>query len=151
MNSNLSTGQFSQAHRLYGSGDVDALFNESPMTAAPFPAAGRVKSRKDYDPDVVKGVLTNPDHPLEDVDPRTLHSTQPNVTRAGVQHYMGGATTPYADQHNVGNTHPVVYDREDGTSLLLSGHHRAAAALLQGRPLRARRVAGPWGPPRSQR
>jgi hypothetical protein len=44
-----------------------------------------------------------------------------------------------------------VYHREDDDQdLLLSGHHRAGAALLRGEPLKARLFQGGWGPPMRQ-
>jgi len=91
---------------------------------------------------------------LTDVDPRGVRATQPSVTRPGVSYYL---TTRYqrtghtfADYHRVANRFPVVYQREDGEQLIISGHHRAAVALLNGKQLAARLVAGPWGPPRTE-
>ena len=133
--------------------DPDTLFGDAPTAPTPWPNAGRSKSRRDYDPDVVKDAIANPEHHhLQDIDPRDLRSTQPAITRGGVQHYLSdhydrtGET--FADHGNPGNRRPVVYRREDGQNLLLSGHHRATAALLQGRPLQAVVVHGPWGPDR---
>lgn len=144
--------QFHRVHELHGSNDVGAIFGEHHDKAlVPWPRAGRRKDRADYDKDVVTRGLSQPAQ-VEDVDPRFLHVTQPHIVRAGVVHYMGdeydrtGRT--FADQGNVGNAFPVVYDRDDGYRLLLSGHHRATAALLKGRGLAARRFSGPWGPER---
>lgn len=109
-----------------------------------------------YDQEAVDKNLKNPPE-LRDVDPRTLQSTQPQVTRAGVRHYASGeyekSGTTFADQGNAGNRFPVVYARaREGSDvadhIILSGHHRAVAALINGRPLRARVVEGGWGPPR---
>ncbi len=143
--------QFRKVHESYGSNDPDRLFGSGDAPApAPWPRAARRKSQRDYDPDIVRQALEGPQE-LVDVDPRHLHSTQPSVTRPGVDYYMGddynrtGET--FADKGNAGNRHPTVYERE-GVNLLLSGHHRASAALLQGRPLPARKVVGPWGPER---
>jgi hypothetical protein len=143
----------SRAAEFHGANDPDRLFPGGGLRAAvPWPAAGRRKSVKDYDKGLVNHVLTHPEeHQMVHVDPTdpNLRATQPEVTRAGVQHYMGSdyARTgqTFADQHNLENEHPVVYDREDGQRLLLSGHHRAAAALLQGKQFTARVVSGPWG------
>jgi hypothetical protein len=88
------------------------------------------------------------------VDPRTLHSTQRGLTRGGVQHYMNdpsyeetGAT--YADAEKIGNRYPVIYSRKEAgdvtRNVLLSGHHRAAKALLRGEDLRAIVVPGKEG------
>jgi ribosomal protein S18 acetylase RimI-like enzyme len=134
--------------RAWGSNDRDTLFPDGAVkTSAPWPAMGRRKDVKDYDHDAVREMLKNPPE-LTPVDPRTLHATQPSITRHGVGHYLSGAEGTFADHGNPGNEHPVVYHREDGQSLLLSGHHRAAAALLRGEPLMARQIHGPWGGPR---
>ena len=77
---------------------------------------------------------------MREVDPRHLHSTQTNITLPGVNYYMGdeyrqtGRT--FADMDKAGNRFPVVYTRE-GQNKLLSGHHRATAALLRGEQFRA--------------
>lgn len=96
---------------------------------------------------MVRKVLSTPPE-LHDVDPRNLRATQPSVTRAGVSHYLSSQQwehtgQTFADQGNVGNRYPVVYRRaRDGQDILLSGHHRAAAALMRGTPLRTRIVEG---------
>lgn len=145
--------QFARTHRAFGAKNPEELFGESPTTPAPWPRAGRQKRRADFDQGRVDAALRNP--VLSEVDPRNLHSTQPNITRQGVDYYMGteyertGST--FADQGQAGNRYPVVYSREDGQNLALSGHHRAAAALLRGENLRAIHVEGPWGPERGSR
>lgn len=143
--------QFRKVHEAFGTNEPERFFGSSSAPApAPWPRAGRRKAQRDYDPDVLRQALEGPQD-LTDVDPRNLHSTQPNITRGGVDYYMGDeyekTGTTFADQGNAGNRFPVVYERE-GVNVLLSGHHRATAALLQGRPLPARRVVGPWGPAR---
>lgn len=136
----------SRAHDVWGSEDVDVLFNEHPVTSVPFQRASRRKDRKDYDQATVNRALREPN--LAPVDPREVAATQPSVTRAGVKHYMSGSEEIYGQDKGAGNRHPVVYEREDGQKVLLSGHHRATAALLQGKQFRANVVRGPWGPPR---
>jgi hypothetical protein len=119
----------------------------------PWKVAGGRKKQGQYDKGLVKDALINPDKyqvaPINLDDP-DLRSTQPGVTRAGVQHYMSAAYrthgTLYADKDNAGNQKPMVYHRDDGQSLLLSGHHRAVAGLLGDRPVDAIHVHGPWGP-----
>lgn len=146
----------SRAEDLYGKGDVDALFDGHPVRPVPFPRASRRKQFQDYDKSLVESALRtkNSESDLVDVDPRTVSATQPSVTRQGVQHYMehpdyhkAGAET-FADNGNAGNRVPFVYDREDGQRLLLSGHHRATSALLNGKTFKARQVKGPFGPHR---
>lgn len=134
--------------QFFGKNDVDAIFKGHPTAPAPFPRSGSRKDRKDYDQSRVVAALRRPNGPeLTDIDPRTLHATQPGITRAGVQHYMGSSEV-YKDAHQAGNANPVVYDREDGRRLLLSGHHRATAALLKGEQFKGVVVPGPHGPAR---
>jgi hypothetical protein len=77
---------------------------------------------------------------MRELDPRDLHATQGTVTRPGVNYYMGNeyqeTGRTYADMHQAGNRYPVVYTR-GGQNKLLSGHHRATAALLRGEQFRA--------------
>jgi hypothetical protein len=145
---------FHDAVRKHG-GEQQALDRLIPggTTTTPWQPAGWLK-RELTQPELgarqeaVAKVLKAPPE-LVDVDPRRLRSSQPAVTRDGVSHYlnsrqweMTGAT--YADQHNVGNQYPTVYRRSrDSEQVLLSGHHRATAALMRGEPLRARMVEGP--------
>ena len=139
--------------QFHGAG-LGSLFPEGSagITTVPFPAAGRRKDRNPYDKDLVHKALSN-ETATEQFDPRTLHATQPSVTRSGVQHYMDPSNQGlYADQHEAGNKHPVIYSRKDcadcpETNMILSGHHRATAALLQGRQLTGIRVQGGWGAP----
>jgi hypothetical protein len=151
--------EFSEAaSRHWGTNDIEAMFpDEAPRSVVPWPPAGRSKTHMDYDPDVVQKAVTSPPK-LQDIDPRTLRSTQPMVTRQGVSYYMGdqyertGET--FADKTSLGNQFPTVYrrprmaDPTETEDVLLSGHHRATADLLKGRPTRGRLIEGPWGPPR---
>jgi hypothetical protein len=145
--------------RCWGAHDLDTMFGGSPTTPAPFRSAGGRRDIKSYDDDLVREhIQREPEkHELVDFDPRKLKSTQPSVTRSGVEYYLGdkyhetGET--FADQTNPGNKHPVVYSRPKMVGggrehLLLSGHHRASAALLRGETLKVRHIVGPWGPPR---
>lgn len=143
--------------RLYGAGDIHAMFPEgtADKRPSPWPQAGRSKHVKDYDQDLVTNELRGKPN-LVDIDPRMLHSTQPSIHRPGVQHYLGddykrtGET--YGDKGNLGNQWPLVYSRQNPTGptqhIILAGHHRAGAALLKGEPLRARHVEGGYGGPR---
>jgi hypothetical protein len=153
----------SDAGRLYGAKDIEALFpGGREIASTPWGMAGRRKDRRDYDEDLVHDALARPADDLADIDPRHLRATQPMVTRGGVEYYMGdeynrtGRT--FADQGDVGNVFPVVYSRRneyrvadwqpEEEHLLLSGHHRATAALLQGRQFQARHIRGGYGAPR---
>lgn len=135
---------------LYGAG-IDALFPEgtSPVTSAPWPRAGRSKKLKDYDTAAVRAAMAV--GRLEDVDPRDLRSTQPSVTAPAVRHYLEGDDGLFADADQSGNQHPVIYRRRGPLgveNVILSGHHRAAAALLKGEPLKAIVAEGGFGGPR---
>lgn len=81
--------------------------------------------------------------PVEDVDPRGLVATQPFVTSAGLDHYLSDdyARTGRLHDNSRGpsNDHPIVVHWND-RRYLLSGHHRATAALLRGMPFPARVV-----------
>lgn len=138
--------QFETVHRAAGTNDPETLFGQGGVTPAPWPRAGRDKRRRPFDQGLVDAAIREPN--FRDMDPAQLHSTQPSVTRAGVDYYMGDeyerTGTTYADMGSAGNRHPVVYNRE-GTNMLLSGHHRAAAALLKGQQFRANYVEGGWG------
>jgi hypothetical protein len=142
--------------KFFGKGSEE-MFGGAVKTPAPWPSAGRSKALQDYDPEVVSGVIARAPEDIAEVDPRTLHASQPWITSAGVEHYMSGqyeeTGKTFADSDNAGNVYPVVYMREVGervTPIILSGHHRAAAALAQGRPLRALVARGGWGPPRQR-
>jgi hypothetical protein len=143
-----------RAEEFYGAGDVDRMFpGGAPTTVVPWQRAGRRKDVKDYDAERVQAVLQKPqEHELVDIDPRNLRATQPSLTRAGVKHYLSDeyqrSGKTFADRDQKGNQYPMVYHRDGGQQLLLSGHHRAAAALLQGRQFKGYVVEGPWGAPR---
>lgn len=134
-------------HKYWGKKDPEVLFQGQSETVAPFKSAPFARG---YDKDLVTHRLSQPieEHHLEDMDPRKLMATQPGVQRGALDHYMNGNKTPYVDAHNVGNKHPVVYsythphtDQEE--HMILSGHHRAAEALLNGHPLKALNIHGP--------
>lgn len=151
-----------QASQFYGQG-VDRMFpGGARETSPPWPRAGSYKDIKDYDEGLVSQTLQRPPQ-LQDVDPRNLHSTQPGIIRAAVDHYSGPeyhetGQTFERRGGNEGNRFPVIYRREahpraysnEPQNLILSGHHRAAAALAEGRPLRAVVVEGSWGGPRTR-
>jgi hypothetical protein len=127
-------GTTPRAAGMFGKG-YDAMFGSgSPTATLPYADAARLKSEPMYDERLVaKGIA---DGVLEDVDPRNLATSQPKVTASGVKHYLDDPSSLYADQTSAGNAHPIVYIRR-GSKNLLSGHHRAAAALLRGVPMKA--------------
>jgi|SRR5580765_4617294 len=130
------------AHRLYGAGDVDTLFKGATKVITPWPTASRSKLHIGYDQSRVEEALSNPSkRNVREMDPRDLHASQPWVTRAGTSYYMGDdyRTTgkTFADMHSAVNRQPLVYTDARGQNRLLSGHHRATAALLRGEQFRA--------------
>lgn len=144
------------AHPRTATEGLDKMFPEGGLiTTAPWPAVSRSRSRpRVFDRDTVAKELMQPPRPQRDLptfDPRHLLANQPQVTREGVSHYMKGdyerTGRTFRDRDQIGNRQPVVYRRparEGGTEdVILSGHHRAAAALLQGKQFRARLVEGP--------
>lgn len=142
------------AARLWGTSHAE-MFGEAPKIVTPWLAAGRSKSLMDYDPDAVARLLERAPEGMAEIDPRVLRSTQPWITSEGVSHYLTGeyekTGRTFADGGNAGNVYPVIYEREVGDRvdpLILSGHHRAAAALIRGQPLRALVARGGYGPPR---
>lgn len=141
-------------HRSVGK-SLDEVFGEHGKIGTPWRQAGGRRDRSTWDQGTVAEHLSREpeSHEIQDVDPRILRSTQPEVTRTATEHYLSGDYERhgklYADAHNAGNKRPVVYARqeENGTTtpLLLSGHHRAISALMSGRPLTARVIHGGWG------
>lgn len=149
-----------RAEQFYGMG-IDRLMPPGGVgyTMVPWPSASRLKHYEDYDNSLVQEALRRPPQ-LREIDPVDLHSTQNSIIRHHVEHYLSGEyeKTGQTSQHDysVGNRFPVIYRREpspinpssESQNMILAGHHRAAAALVQGRPLRAIYLEGPWGPPR---
>jgi hypothetical protein len=134
----------SRSEQFYGAGSTERLFpNDALKSPVPWPQAHPTKTHRYYDPRKVDEALSNPEAHQRPVDPRGLHATQPEVTRAGVDHYMSGAKDLYADAHSPGNQHPVVFHDETlSRDVLLSGHHRAATALLRGEQFNPVYVSG---------
>lgn len=147
------SGDFHEARNahLFGAG-IEGLPGTGPTAGIPFTfARGRAAVGRTYDMGKVRAAAADKDYPVTEVDPRGLSGVQPSVTRDGVQHYLGNPSQTYADAnnmagaHSVGNRHPVVYETDDGAErVIMSGHHRATAALLSGQMLQAKVVKGPW-------
>lgn len=150
---------FSDAHRAFGSVPTGDNWSATmPLTHARRRLEGVdrpvIPVDNDRVTDALRQVVRGTLHP-ESVDPRLLMATQTGVTNRGMKYYMNpendyerhGAT--FADRGNIGNRHPVIYQNDDiGARFLLSGHHRATAAILRGTPLHAVVVhgdSGSWG------
>ena len=130
-----------------GRAGLDDLFpDQTPMTVAPWPRAGRRRGETNPMPHIEEA-LRNGAQPTEvdPTDPR-LHSSQPSITRSAVSHYLDSSDL-YADQHKAGNQTPVVWRTRNGageeTMVLMSGHHRATASALAGRQFQALVVNDP--------
>lgn len=147
----ISAHEKATQDKLWGSNDMNALFKGAPVTMTPWPAA---RLYGDYDKDLVHDSIRNMlktkpedrESLLTEVDPRSLHSNQPSLQRGAMEYYMNdedreSGKSAY-DRDQVGNRYPFVYRRDDGKNIILSGHHRAARALLRGEPLKALVVSG---------
>lgn len=131
---------------------MGATMGDGPTTGVPFRLAGHLKNEVTGEGAIQrkKAIAHGLQQPVElhPVDPRNLMATQGSVTREGVAHYLGPQfhenQTLFADKDNAGNAHPTVYQRDrDQGQMILSGHHRATAALLNGKMLDARVIKGP--------
>lgn len=121
-----------RARRAWGSKDLGSLFpDDAPITYGVFKRA----PIKRHDTEALEAAV-RAGGPKRLYDPRELHASQGAVTRAGVKHYMDHPGTLYADRHQAGNKTPVVYSR-GGVDELMSGHHRATAAILNGHQFEA--------------
>ncbi len=135
-----------RGHDVYGSNNLDRLFPEgSPITSTPWPMAPRTKTKPiPYSKELLGKALMDPGKHMDEVDPRHLHAYQASITRAGVNYYMGdhykNTGETFADGHHAANQVPVIYTRHTGESIILAGHHRAAAALLKGEKLQCMHV-----------
>lgn len=140
----------------YGANDISALFPEDGLrSTVPWPQAAKSKDFDGFNQRIVNKAVEQADPALHPIDPRTLLATQPQITRSGVDYYLSGkyeeTGKTFADATKGGNAAPTVYIRPNAVDptkaehVLLTGHHRAAAALLRGEPLQARIIEGPWG------
>jgi len=98
-----------------------------------------------YDKELVGHVLNQDNTPetVRDFDPRALHANQPSLVSPHFLHYFEGKEGLASDKDQRGNAMPFVYiQKSTGIHRILAGHHRAAAALVKGEPLRARFAIG---------
>ncbi len=130
------TDVFEDAVRLWGRSDVDTLFAGHDQVLAPWP---RLPSRKGGPKTPSAAQILEHPATLTRVDPRALWSTQPWVLRHHVVYYLTGdwerTGRTAADQHKIANRYPLVVADAQGRLAILVGHHRAAAALIDGREL----------------
>jgi hypothetical protein len=119
-------------------------FMTAQTAPVPWDRAARSKESPVYDAELVSRTVQKArNEDIQEFDPRMLTANQPAVTSSGVRHYLNNESGLYADKGDAGNQIPFVYvKKETGQGIILAGHHRAAAALLRGKPLRARGVIG---------
>lgn len=128
------------AERLWGSGSVEAAFS-SDRRVVPWPLAPRRKGQPYVAQEDMARLLTGPPA-LVDLDPRLMHATQTFCVASHVRYYLTetwertGITS--ADPGVASNRYPLVWIDGEGRQIVLGGHHRSLAALLDGRPVRCR-------------
>lgn len=137
---------------LHGAGrdGMKQIFGDGEIGVPPFPNALPLKGFKGgkyYDQRAIEQFS---ELEPERVDPSSLSTFQANVTRGGVEHYLSDhyhqTGDTFADHGSASNRYPIVYEgyNREGKRYrtILSGNHRATAALLEGKPLMARVVRG---------
>lgn len=122
---------------------LDAAFGGHAQIVAPWPRPGRRKGDQLYDRDMVSSFVGEQPR-LTDVDPADLYATQTWVLRSHVSYYSSGewerTGRTSADMHQRANRYPLLYRDGRGRLLILAGHHRSMAALIEGRSVQARLV-----------
>ena len=129
------------AERLWGGGDIEVHFIGHQEIVVPWPRLSSTKSG----PKTPSALLFFAEAPsLRYLDPRQLWSTQSWVLRNHVSYYLTGewerSGRTSADQNKLANRYPLVVADSNGRMAILAGHHRSAAALIEGRELLVRWV-----------
>lgn len=128
--------------RVWGCGGLDKVFGGD-IATVPWPRAPRGALGRDGLAALVSRLIGTPPA-LVDVDPRTLWANQPSVVRHHAAYYLTGqwerTGAPSADLEAPLNRYPVVVSDPRGRKLIVAGHHRSLAALIEGRPVRCRVV-----------
>ena len=121
------------------------MFKGAPRIPTPWTVHATLKHLPRIDEERVQRVLASP-AALAEVDPGTLAASQPWILSEHVAYYLGDAWwrtgRTSADQWSPMNRFPLVLPDYLGRLTIVAGHHRAAAALLRGRPLLARVAPG---------
>lgn len=130
-----------RASRWWGIGEPDAVFAGGDRTVCPWRSARRLKGQPLIEPATVAAVLAGSPY-LADIDPRQLRCTQTWVLHQHVAWYLTGewerTGTTSADRDKAHNRYPLIYQDQWGDLVIAAGHHRSMAALIEGRPVRAR-------------
>ncbi len=130
---------------LWGRGSIDGLFH-SPLKVVPWKSAPQRKGQPVVLSDD-RALLLAGAPAVADLDPRAMLATQTYVVESHVRHYLTdtwettGRTS--ADQGRSHNRWPLVWIDEQGRQILLGGHHRSMAALIQARMVRCRILRPP--------
>lgn len=126
---------FGRAHS-FGEDGRPRTWTFSPTTRLFLP--GSASQRRQIPQDATHGFGS---WPIHDIDPRNLVGTQDGLQSGALSHYLGDNYREHGElfdkSRGEDNDHPVVvgFMRRN---FLMTGHHRAAAALLKGEPLQAR-------------
>lgn len=130
-----------ELERLWGCGSVAAVFGDSELRVAPWSTASRTRKAPLYEQHELTALLDGPPR-LTRLDPRVLLATQTWVLATHVGYYLTGqwerSGTTSADRDRFHNRYPLVHVDVNGRHILLAGHHRSMAALIEGRPVLAR-------------
>jgi hypothetical protein len=129
-----------RVRRLHGCRDLAAVFTGD-RALVPWPRAPRIPGSAQERQAAFAAMLAGPPH-VADLDPRILFANQPWVVRHHAAYYLTGrwerTGTTSADRHLDANRYPLVHLDPAGRHIILGGHHRSLAALVEGRPVRAR-------------
>jgi hypothetical protein len=130
--------------RVWASGDLACVFGAgAPKSPCPWPRSGRSKTGPPLR-HVVTADFVTAEVRLTHVDPRQLWCSQPWVLLEHARYYTTGrweiTGETSADRHDACNRYPIVIDGPRGELVIVSGHHRALVALVEGRPLLCRRT-----------
>ena len=122
---------------LFGCHRLLKLFGQSDTAACPWPTAD-----VSIPQEIIDTVVASPDD-VNEVDPRLLFATRPTLNRKRAEYYLSDAweTTgrTAADPLAAQNRTPIVITDALGRLVIVTGHHRALAALIRGRTLRCLR------------
>lgn len=131
-----------RATALWACGALERAFpGGGGRTVVPWPSAPRQRGRKVVDdPDVLRLLVGPPT--VADLDPRRMYATQTFCVSSHVAYYRTGVWErtgqTSADRGRAHNRYPLVWVDNVGRQILLAGHHRSLAALIDSRPVRCR-------------
>lgn len=131
-------------------GLLDDAFGDHVKIVTPWPQAARRRGLALFDREVVGDFVAQAPR-LVEVDPSGLLCTQGWVLREHVSYYVSGewerTGRTSADMHQRANRYPLLWPDDRGRLIILAGHHRSMAALIEKRPVLARVVGRPVDSP----